>query len=281
MSDRFILKDGTPVPDAVQAGLDTRIVQAVVARIKHDPTYRLDPQLGGWALLSILWRRGLALLRGAWWSWRLDVCHMPFFVGRRVQILHAARLSTGRGVTLEDDVRIDALSRRGVKLGNNVSIAKFTIIEATGVISNLGEGLDIGANSNLGDYSFVGAAGGVRIGQNVLIGQRVSFHSEDHLFERTDLPIKAQGVRRRGIVVEDDCWLGAGVIVLDGVTIGQGSVVAAGSVVTRDVAPYSIVAGVPARWIRRRGDELPESDEEVGAHGMRPHGHAPREAGEA
>jgi acetyltransferase-like isoleucine patch superfamily enzyme len=241
--------------------LVTEIVQSVVKRIKHDPAYRLDPAVGGWALLGIVWRRGWGLVRGAWWSWRLGTCRMPFFVGHRVQILHARQLSLGRGVTLEDDVRIDALSRRGVRFGDNVSVAKFTIIEATGVIGNLGEGFEIGNNSNLGDYNFVGAAGGVRIGQNVLIGQRVSLHSEDHLFERTDLPIKEQGVRRRGIVVEDDCWLGAGVIVLDGVTIGRGSVVAAGSVIARDVAPYSVVAGVPAHLVRRRGGEAHDSSE--------------------
>lgn len=228
-------------------------LEKLIRYIKHDPTYRLDRDLGGAAVMGIIWQRGLAFLRGLWWSWRLGDCRLPFFVGQRVQILHARRLRVGRSVTLEDDVRIEALSRRGVTLGNNVSIAKFTIIEATGVISNLGEGLEIGDNSNLGDYSFVGAAGGVRIGQNVLIGQRVSFHSEDHVFDRAEIPIKAQGVRRRGIVVEDDCWLGAGVIVLDGVTIGRGSVVAAGSVVTCDVVPYSVVAGVPAQLIRHRG----------------------------
>ena len=230
----------------------TKAVEALIRRVKHDPAYRLDPALGTADLLGIIWRRGLALLRGLWWSWRLGGCEAPFFVGRRVEFLHPRRLRVGRAVTLEDDVRIDALSRGGVRLGDNVSIARFTIIEATGVIGHLGEGFDLGDNSNLGDYCYVGAAGGVRIGRNVLIGQRVSFHSEDHIFDTMHLPIKAQGVHRRGIVVADDCWLGAGVIVLDGVTIGQGSVVAAGSVVTSDVAPYSIVAGVPARLIRKR-----------------------------
>lgn len=241
----------------------TSIVGSLVRRIKHDPSYRLDPELGSVALLAILWRRSLALLRGAWWAWRLGSCRMPFFVGRRVQILHSGKLRVGRSVTLEDDVRIDALSLDGVCLGSNVSISKFTVIEVTGVVSDLGVGFVIGDNSNLGDYSFVGAAGGVRIGQNVLIGQRVSFHSEDHVFDRVDVPIKAQGVRRRGIVVEDDCWLGAGVIVLDGVTIGQGSVVAAGSVVTHDVSPWSVVGGAPARLIRRRILE-PEEAEAAG-----------------
>jgi len=161
-------------------------------------------------------------------------------------------LSVGRGVTLDDCVTINALSRTGIKIGDNVSIGAFTIIEATGILRRLGKGFSIGANSNLGDYCFVGAAGGVHIGENVLIGQRVSFHSENHVFARTDLPIRAQGTTQQGIIVEDDCWLGSGVIILDGVTVHQGAVVAAGSVVTSDVPPYAVVGGVPAKVIRSR-----------------------------
>lgn len=233
-------------------------VEWLIRRLKRDPAYTLSPDLSTGDLWGILWERGWAFVRGLWWRPRLRSSAGALFVGRRVRLAHPRRLSVGRGVTLEDDVHIDALSRRGVCLGNNVTIAKFTVIEATGVISNLGEGLEIGDNSNLGDYCFVGAAGGVRIGRNVLIGQRVSFHSEDHRFESTDVPIKEQGVTRRGIVVEDDCWLGAGSILLDGVTVGRGSVVAAGSVVTRNVPPYSVVAGVPAKVIRQRGEGTPE-----------------------
>ncbi len=230
-------------------------------RAKGDPGYTPDPTLTGLALLALLWERGWAYWRGLWWRPRLRAAGSPLFVGRGVRIAHSRLLSVGDGVTLEDHVYIDALSREGVRLGDHVSIGKFTIIEATGVITNLGVGFEIGADSNLGDYNYVGAAGGVRIGRNVLIGQRVSFHSENHVFDRTDIPIKAQGVTRRGIVVEDDCWLGAGVIVLDGVTIGRGSVIAAGSVVTRSIPPFSVAAGVPARVLRRRDER--EGEREV------------------
>jgi acetyltransferase-like isoleucine patch superfamily enzyme len=83
----------------------------------------------------------------------------------------------------------------------------------------------------------------------------VSFHAENHRYEDTDVPIRLQGETRRGIVVEDDCWLGAGAIVLDGVRIGRGAVVAAGSIVTRDVPAYTVVAGSPARVIKHRHQE--------------------------
>lgn len=232
-----------------------RFAERFAQRLKGDPGYRLAPELSTGELFTLIWLRGWDFLRGLWRRPRLRACGGAFFVGRRVTILHPHKLSVGRSVTLEDDVRIDALSRQGVRLGNHVSIAKFVVIEVTGVISNMGEGLEVGDHSNLGDYCFVGAAGGVRIGGHVLIGQRVSFHSENHRFERADLPIKEQGVIRQGIVVEDDCWLGSGAVILDGVTIGRGTVVAAGSVVTRDVPPLSVVAGMPAKVIRRRGEK--------------------------
>jgi len=227
-------------------------VQALIRRLKQDPTYTLDPHLTGGDVLSILWRRGWAFLRGLWWRWRVAECHGVLFVGRRVQIFHARHLHLGRSVTIEDDVRIDALSREGVWLGDNVSIGRFTMIEATGLLTLLGKGVRIGANSNLGDYNYVGGAGGVTIGENVLIGQYVSFHPQNHVFDDPDRPIKAQGTTQQGIVVEDDVWIGARVTILDGVRVGRGAVIAAGAVVTHDVPPYAVVGGVPAKVIKWR-----------------------------
>lgn len=228
------------------------LLELCIQRIKHDSTYRLDPGLATCVLLQIAWERSLSVLRGLGWYFRLREASMPLFVGKNVIIRHPQYLSVGQGVTLHDHVVIDALSSEGVSLGNNVSVGTFTMIEATGIMTRLGKGFSIGDDSNLGDYCYVGAAGGVRIGKNVLVGQRVSFHSENHVFERADLPIKAQGTTQEGIIVEDDCWLGAGVLILDGVTVHQGAVIAAGSVVTKTVPPYAVMGGVPAERIRFR-----------------------------
>ncbi len=229
-----------------------RWVERLIQSLKRDPSYTLDPRLTTGDLLSILWHRGWAFWRGWWWRWRLAECRGALFVGRRVQIFHPRYLHVGRSVTIEDDVRINALSREGVWLGDNVSIGRFTMIEATGLLTRLGKGVRIGRNSNLGDYNFVGGAGGVTIGENVLIGQYVSFHPQNHVFSDPDVPIKQQGTTEQGIVVEDDVWIGARVTILDGVRVGRGAVIAAGAVVTRDVPPYAVVAGVPARVIKWR-----------------------------
>ncbi len=231
------------------------LLQQLIRQLKSDPYYTIDPAVPTTALTTVLKERGLAYVRGLFRKPFLAQSQGALFVGRRVQILNSRLLHLGRSVTLEDDVKIDALSRHGVHIGNNVSIGRFSVIECTGVLTHLGVGFWIGDNSNLGDYNFVGAAGGVRIGANVLIGQGVRFHSENHVFRRTDIPIKEQGVTNEGIVVEDDVWLGSGVIVLDGVTIGHGAIVAAGSVVTKDVPPLAIVGGVPAKIIKFRSED--------------------------
>ena len=229
-------------------------LQSLIRKLKHDPHYTIDPAVPATALVTVLKERGFAYLRGSMRKPFLAESRGVFFVGRRVQLLNTRSLHVGASVTLEDDVKIDALSRHGVHLGNNVSIGRFSVIECTGILTHLGEGFWIGDNSNLGDYNFVGAAGGVRIGDNVLIGQSVRFHSENHVFARTDALIREQGVTNEGIVVEDDVWLGSGAVILDGVTIGRGAVVAAGSVVTKDVEPYTVVGGSPAKVLRSRGE---------------------------
>jgi acetyltransferase-like isoleucine patch superfamily enzyme len=88
-----------------------------------------------------------------------------------------------------------------------------------------------------------------------LLANDVQLVTGNHTFARRDLPIRAQPTEERPIVIEDDVWLGASAIVLGGVTIGQGSVVAAGSIVTRSLPPYSIARGVPARITGARGEE--------------------------
>lgn len=231
-------------------------MQAMVSRLagqmKGNSSYKVDSRISSRSLTSAMVRRGLMMLRGFWASRWWGQCAGSVFVGKRVSVRDGHLLSVGKGVLIEDFVTIEALSSDGVQLGNSVTIARYASIKATGVLGNLGRGVKIGDGSNLGEYNYVGAAGGVTIGRNVLIGQRVSFHAENHVFADPDVPIKQQGVTRQGIVVEDDCWIGSGAIILDGVTIGKGSVVAAGAVVNKDVPPCSVVGGVPAKVLRKR-----------------------------
>jgi len=138
-------------------------------------------------------------------------------------------------------------------MGERVSIGKFAIIRpGNSYGGEIGEGLKIGDHSNIGPYCYIGCSGYIEIGNNVMMSPRVSIYAENHVFDRIDTTIQSQGVHRQFVKIEDDCWIAANSIILAGVTIGKGSVIAAGSVVTKDVPPYSIVAGIPATIIKQR-----------------------------
>jgi acetyltransferase-like isoleucine patch superfamily enzyme len=220
---------------------------------KKDPSYRIPDGLKTEILLGELMARGWMALRGMLWRWRFSRISGMTFIGRRVRIRAPGSLSVGRSVTLHDDVLIDARSRQGVVLGNNVTLREGCIIECTGVLQFPGEGLIIGNDTGISQYCFIGARGFIRIGNNVQFGPRVTVYAENHNFDEVSRPIREQGVRREGITIEDDCWLGTGCIILDGVIVGRGSVIAAGCVVTKSVPSYSVVAGVPGRVLRKRG----------------------------
>lgn len=112
----------------------------------------------------------------------------------------------------------------------------------------------IGARVSIADQVVLNAChdGVVEVGSDCLIGPRVYLRTSGHQFSRSDVPIRTQGHERGTIVIEEDCWLGAGVIVLPYVRIGAHSIVGAGSVVTRSIPSWSVAAGNPCRVIRSR-----------------------------
>jgi len=109
------------------------------------------------------------------------------------------------------------------------------------------EQLVLGSSVDIGEFAVIRASGGLRIGDRVLVATHAVLTTRGH---PRSLPRYGQ-VEDAPIVVEDDVWIGAGAIVLPGVTIGRGAIVAAGAVVTKDVSPFSLVAGVPAREIEQ------------------------------
>lgn len=114
-----------------------------------------------------------------------------------------------------------------------------------------GSELSIGDNSGLGVNCQ--AVGPIRIGRDVMIGPDVIIFTSNHRFDRLDIPMREQGYQpARPVIIEDDVWIGARVIILPGVTIGRGAVLAAGAVVTRDVPAFAIVGGNPARMLKSR-----------------------------
>jgi maltose O-acetyltransferase len=108
------------------------------------------------------------------------------------------------------------------------------------------EMIRIGDDVTLNTGCSLHGEGGITIEDNVLIGPGVSIVSVNHRFDRTDLDIRAQGYRYAPVRIERNVWIGANSVILAGVTVGNGSVIAAGAIVTKDVAAMSIVGGIPA-----------------------------------
>lgn len=111
----------------------------------------------------------------------------------------------------------------------------------------------IGQNTSLNEGVILDGFGGLTIGDNVRIAPRVMINTADHRFADPDIPIRLQGYECAPVVIEDDVWIGTMAAIGKGVTIGRGAVVGAGAVVVRDVPPFTVVGGIPARVIGKRG----------------------------
>lgn len=130
------------------------------------------------------------------------------------------------------------------KCGDNVIIK-------TNAIFGQGSGIVLGSRSQLGKNSFIGQD--VQIGCDVIMGPNVTIWSVMHSFSRTDIPINQQGSTEvNPPIIGNDVWLGQNVVVMPGVKIGDHAIIGTGAVVTKDIEPWTIVGGVPARLIRKR-----------------------------
>jgi acetyltransferase-like isoleucine patch superfamily enzyme len=141
---------------------------------------------------------------------------------------------------------IEDIKGGSVFIDKNTYIGHFVIFKpARGFIK-------IGKNCSINSFCFIHATGGVEIGDNTRIAEKVSIHAMNHNYINRNQLIINQGRRAMGIKIGNDVWIGAGAKILDGVEIGDGCVVAAGSVVTKSIESYLVVAGVPAKIINKR-----------------------------
>ncbi len=136
-----------------------------------------------------------------------------------------------------------------LRLGDDVHLARFCTLRAgeRGITIHDGAGLNI--------RTYLDGNGEIEIGPNVLLSPGVQVLSGNHVFDDPRVPIRYQGTAYGKVTIGDDCWLGTNVIVLPGVDIGRGAVVGAGAVVTKDIPPFSIALGVPAKVVGQRGSK--------------------------
>jgi acetyltransferase-like isoleucine patch superfamily enzyme len=214
--------------------------------------YKVDERLSKRDIFIILSDKFFPLLRGFYYKLFFKSSGGLVFIGRHCKIRYCHKIKVGKTIIIGDNVEINALSMEGVTMGNNVTILRNTVIECTGNLKNMGAGLVIGNDVGIAQNCFIQVRGKVTIGSHVMFGPNVSIFSENHGFADLDIPMISQPTIRGEVIIEDDVWFGARSLILSGVRIGKGSIIAAGALVTRDVPPYSIVAGVPGKIMKSR-----------------------------
>jgi len=153
--------------------------------------------------------------------------------------------SIGKDVIFEKGVMV--FHPENIEIGNNVYIGHNTILK--GYYDNM---MTIGDYTWIGQYCFIHSAGRIKIGKYVGIGPMVKILTSQHKGDNINTPVLYSGLNMKEVILEDGCDIGIGSIILPGVTVGEGAIVGAGAIVTKNVEPYTIVAGVPARFLRHR-----------------------------
>ncbi len=170
---------------------------------------------------------------------------------RRLRNLIKRLEMVGRNVNIDRTVSISWSVSMDPARGQ-IDIGKNSVLDKGVILRSYGGFIRIGSHCTVNPYCVLYGGGGLTIGNRVLIAAQVVMVPSNHIYADPEKSISEQGLRCKGIVIEDDVWIGAGAKILDGVTISKGCVIAAGAVVTKSSEPYAILAGVPAKKIASR-----------------------------
>ena len=163
------------------------------------------------------------------------------------RLYYSKKMSIGRNFTLAQFVEISGYDR--IKMGENCSIGRFSALHAHGNGSiEIGSNFAMNSNSQLDASQF----GKITIGDDVIIAQNVVLRASDHAHNETSSPIRYQGHTGGSITVDNGVWIGANSVITRNVRIGEHSIIAAGSVVSKDIPPFVLAGGVPARILKCR-----------------------------
>ena len=194
------------------------------------------PSIVGIALRAVTYR----------WIMRLDGL---VAIEDGVRVRFADQIHLAKGVYVDHGVYLHACPG-GITIGEGTLIMHNAELHVYNFRDLQQSRIVIGRESLVGESCVIRGTGGVTIGDRVFLSPMVHIYSNNHVFDDPDVCFVDQGITTQGVTIEDECWIGAQAVILDGVTIGRRSVVAAGAVVNRSVPPHSLVGGVPARLIR-------------------------------
>lgn len=234
--------------------LTHNLIEYIIRKLKGYDEYSLDDSIQFIDIISIICRNfNRVFFYNLILSFRIKSLKVRF-IGSDISLISSRKIKIGKGCRIGNNVKIDGLSKNGVTIGNATNIDDYTTIQTTSVLNEVGEGLVIGNNCGIGSFSFIGCQGGVYIGNDVIIGPSLKIFTENHNYDNPNVLIRLQGTNRNSVVIEDNVWIGANVTILAGIRINKGAVIAAGSIVTKDVQQSALVAGVPAKYIRKIED---------------------------
>lgn len=211
---------------------------------KSGKNYTIDPKIPDRLIYYTLTKRVFMLTRGFFKTGK------KVFVGSNTKIHNSGNIVFGKSVTIDKNCVIDGYASQKIIFGDCVKIGAYSSLSSTSHFSKYGIGLKMGNNSAVGQFTEFGAAGGIEIGNDVIMGSYISFHSENHNFSDNTKLIREQGVTSKGIKIGNNVWIGAKATFLDGCSVGNNSVVAAGAVVNSVYPDNSIIGGVPAKVLK-------------------------------
>ena len=206
--------------------------------------YTIDSAIPAGLFIRTIFTRLIMTIRGCIYL------QTKVFLGSDCKITHKKNIQFGKNVTIENNVIIDGYSINKLTFGDNSKIGSYSLINCTSHLSKYGKGITIGNNTAFGRFTEFGAAGGISIGNDVIAGSNISFHSENHVFSDNSKLIREQGVTSQGIIIGNNVWIGAKVTFLDGSIVGNNCVVAAGAVVNGVFPNNVVIGGVPAKILK-------------------------------
>jgi len=207
------------------------------------------PTIIGIGIRSILYR--IILMTDGWAA-----------IESGVRLRFAENIRLGNGVYLDQRTYLHACPQ-GIEIGENTMIMHGAILHVYNFRKIPHAGIKIGRDSLIGEYTVIRGQGGVTIGNRVYTSPHTQIMAVNHVYHDPDRSFVNQGITAEGVVIEDDVWLGSGAIVTDGVKIGKGAVVAAGAVVTKDIPAHTLVAGIPAKMIKKVENFSPKNHQIV------------------
>ncbi len=179
------------------------------------------------------------------------------FVSPFSRVRRGENISLGDGTVIEERVTLWVDHDDG-----RLAIGKNCYISAGAILNTFEGWIEIGDDCSVNPQAILYGNGGLKIGNDVRIAPQAALIAMNHRFEDASVPIRLQGIDAKGITIGNDVWIGLGAKITDGVHIGDGCVIGAGAVVTKNIPPFSVAVGVPAKVVSRRGIQQEHKEKE-------------------